>query len=269
MRLSQSILLFVASSLPFAAGQSTHGDDESDKMGPVAFMWPPDREWGAAEDNTAPCGSAQGVTNRTDFPLLNGALALIIQDDSWNVHVSISYKDDPKLNDDFELLIEPKRIDSLEPGHECYPLPSPPRDIEEGANATLQLKYLSEFDSKETETFYACADIKFVAASKFTKQIPCFNVTSDDFVAPSPSSTSSSTPSKETSNSDSVSSKGSNGLSGGGIAGVVVGIVAGLALIGLGFFLARRYQQKKRIRLHELSVRSVKWDDVGNRTASP
>ena len=47
-----------------------HGDEYSETMGPVAFMWPPDREWGAAKDNTAPCGStaAAGV-NRTEFPL--------------------------------------------------------------------------------------------------------------------------------------------------------------------------------------------------------
>lgn len=38
-------------------------------MGPAAFLWPPDRAWGAAQDNTAPCGSSAGVTNRTEFPL--------------------------------------------------------------------------------------------------------------------------------------------------------------------------------------------------------
>jgi hypothetical protein len=42
---------------------------EATDMGPAAFLWPPDRAWGAAQDNTAPCGSSAGVTNRTDFPL--------------------------------------------------------------------------------------------------------------------------------------------------------------------------------------------------------
>ena len=46
-----------------------HGSEYAETMGPVAFMWPPDREWGAAQDNTAPCGSAASVTNRTQFPL--------------------------------------------------------------------------------------------------------------------------------------------------------------------------------------------------------
>ncbi len=48
---------------------SDHGEEYSETMGPVAFMWPPDRVWGAAQDNTAPCGSASGVANRTQFPL--------------------------------------------------------------------------------------------------------------------------------------------------------------------------------------------------------
>lgn len=54
--------------LPSALSQA-HGEEASQEMGPVAFMWPPDREWGAAQDNHAPCGSHQGVENRTEFPL--------------------------------------------------------------------------------------------------------------------------------------------------------------------------------------------------------
>lgn len=42
---------------------------EATDMGAVAFLWPPDRAWGAAQDRTAPCGSSAGVTNRTEFPL--------------------------------------------------------------------------------------------------------------------------------------------------------------------------------------------------------
>jgi hypothetical protein len=46
-----------------------HGEEESKEMGPVAFMWPPDRNWGAAFDNIGPCGSNTQVVNRTAFPL--------------------------------------------------------------------------------------------------------------------------------------------------------------------------------------------------------
>lgn len=46
-----------------------HGEEASTEMGPAAFMWPPDRLWGAAYDNNAPCGSSTGVVNRTKFSL--------------------------------------------------------------------------------------------------------------------------------------------------------------------------------------------------------
>lgn len=41
----------------------------SEKMGPAAFWWPPDRVWSEEMDNTPPCGSVASVTNRTAFPL--------------------------------------------------------------------------------------------------------------------------------------------------------------------------------------------------------
>jgi hypothetical protein len=42
--------------------------DETTK-GPVAFLWPTDRPWSAATDNTGPCGSPSVVGHRTGFPL--------------------------------------------------------------------------------------------------------------------------------------------------------------------------------------------------------
>ena len=46
-----------------------HGEEYAEMMDPVGFMWPPDREWGAAQGNHASCDSASGATNRTEFPL--------------------------------------------------------------------------------------------------------------------------------------------------------------------------------------------------------
>lgn len=55
-----------------AAAAEVHGAGaEGTVMGPVAFLWPSDRVWDASQDNTAPCGSSAGVTNRTEFPLGN------------------------------------------------------------------------------------------------------------------------------------------------------------------------------------------------------
>jgi hypothetical protein len=70
---------------------------------------------------------------------------------------------DPTSNDDFELLIDAHHIPDLDPGHECYGLPQNVSDgIRAGANATLQLIYLADFDDDgestgSNETFYACA----------------------------------------------------------------------------------------------------------------
>lgn len=90
-------------------------EPEYEDMGPAAFMWPPDRVWSAAADNTAPCGSVNDPTDRTDFPLgklalslspyhlfgadmltddtEKGALALVAQDESWKIELSISYEE--------------------------------------------------------------------------------------------------------------------------------------------------------------------------------
>jgi hypothetical protein len=70
---------------------------------------------------------------------------------------------DPTSNDDFELLIDAHYIPDVDPGHECYPLPQNfSAGIAEGANATLQLVYIADFDDNgeengQNETFYACA----------------------------------------------------------------------------------------------------------------
>lgn len=85
----------------------TNAADTATDMGPTAFLWPPDRTWGAAQDNTAPCGSSAGVTNRTDFPLskftisreilqmltclANGRVSLVLQDESYRVNLAVSY----------------------------------------------------------------------------------------------------------------------------------------------------------------------------------
>jgi hypothetical protein len=52
-------------------------------MGPVAFLWPDDRPWSAIYDNTGPCGSSLGVSNRTTYPLSH--------DDAWNVAFYIAF----------------------------------------------------------------------------------------------------------------------------------------------------------------------------------
>lgn len=174
---------------------------------------------------------------------------------------NISQQKEPVSNDDFNILISPKRISDVDPGHECYPLQDLPQDVGEGSNATLQIKYQSKFDSEAKDTFYACADISFVPVAQFTTQIPCFNVTSSDFTPPASSPSSSGTPEEGSTPNNST---GSGGLSKGGIAGVVVGVVAAVVLAILAFIGYRRFQKQRRLADHEKSTRNVKWEAPGN-----
>ncbi|KAH7039682.1 uncharacterized protein B0I36DRAFT_378826 [Microdochium trichocladiopsis] len=239
-----------------------NGDGEADGMGPAAFMWPPDRVWLDFTDNTGPCGSPDGPGNRTAFPLVDGAVSLVQQDEAFGVQISISYSNDPKSESDFQVLISPDAVKELNPGHQCLNITDPPSNVVAGSNATIQVKYVSDWDKNINETYYACADITYVAADKFNfASIPCFNVSVP--AAPEPSSTAPGTSNASGTNSPAQGGSDSPaGLSGGAIAGIVVGVVVGVAALGiLLFFLYRRDQRQKRVVDHVTSARNnVKWD---------
>ncbi|KAK7512471.1 uncharacterized protein IWZ02DRAFT_87093 [Phyllosticta citriasiana] len=222
---------------------AAHGDGaEGSIMGPVAFLWPKYRTWSAASDNTPPCGSAATVTNRTEFPLDQGSVALTIAQEAWNIEFHIAFGNNPTSQSDFSEQVV-SNVSEVEPGHECYKLDALPSNVTAGSNATIQLEYWAEYDSDRNQTFYACADITFVEASAFTQQVPCFNVTASTFGSPSSSSTSSAT------SSASASAASKSSLSGGDKAGIAVGsIVGGLAIIGAGlFWLLRKRRQSKPV----------------------
>ena len=104
---TMATLKYIATATAFLAVAASAADD----MGPAAFMWPEDRVWSGAVDNTGPCGSVASVGNRTSFPLskssfyhfsrcqfpftdtctANGNVALIDQDEAYRVELSISY----------------------------------------------------------------------------------------------------------------------------------------------------------------------------------
>ncbi|KAL5336419.1 hypothetical protein BJX70DRAFT_284215 [Aspergillus crustosus] len=279
--------LALLGALSTAVKAQTHGEEASQEMGPVAFMWPPDRTWGAAYDNTAPCGSNSGVSNRTEFPLVNGQLALVVQDESWNVQIAISHRSNPTSSNDFTTVVSEARISDIDPGHMCYAVPNPGINTEEGMNATFQITYTSDFDTDKNETYYACADVSYIPASRFTYQVPCFNVTADEFEPVDGDSdddedSSSNSDSGSGSNSGSGSSSGSTsdtntessgggggGLSGGAIAGIVVGAVVAAAIALILLFGYRRLLQKYRTMRQITSVRNVDWaaDEAGKPAA--
>lgn len=52
-----------------AGGVYAHSKEYKAGMGALGVMWPPDRPWSEADAQTAPCGGADRVVNRTNFPL--------------------------------------------------------------------------------------------------------------------------------------------------------------------------------------------------------
>ncbi|RBR26359.1 uncharacterized protein FIESC28_00859 [Fusarium coffeatum] len=247
------LLLTLAS---FALSQDvppTNASATDDEMGPAAFMWPPDRVWSGDVDNRAPCGSRTSAGNRTEFPLTGGAISLVAQDDYYNSKISISYKDDPASNSDFQTLIQDKSIADLNPGHSCVQVPDAPSSVSAGDNATIQIIYKADWDAPHNQTFYACADITFVSKADFDFRIPCFNATEpgDDDKAAGVTGEANPTATHlhDASESSEAAEKssGEGGLSGGAIAGIVVGSVVGVLLIaGAGLFFWRKKQQAKR-----------------------
>lgn len=69
----------VFSGLAFMAASANAAIDmgDTDEMGPAAFMWPADRVWSAAMDNTAPCGSVANPGNRSEFPMRMSLLKVL------------------------------------------------------------------------------------------------------------------------------------------------------------------------------------------------
>ncbi|KAM3468171.1 hypothetical protein MY5147_008200 [Beauveria neobassiana] len=234
------------------------GPMTSETIGPAAFMWPPDRVWSADADNTAPCGSIAGVGNRTSFPLQSGKIALVAQDESYDLELAISYLPEPKTNSDFHNLISMEAFKDIKLGHTCVTLPDAAASVQAGTNATLQIKYIADFDKPENQTFYACSDITYVELSNFGESIPCFNATEPtDSSKTGSGSGASSTASASSSPSAGGSKK--SGLSGGAIAGIVIGSVAGVALIAAAaLFIFRRKQQRLRVLRQQNSERG-KW----------
>ncbi|KAJ9133032.1 Gpi anchored protein [Pleurostoma richardsiae] len=244
------------------AAEEAHGEGaEGSIMGPVAFLWPDDRPWSADADNTAPCGSSSGVVNRTIFPLSQGSVALSIADDAYDVEFSISYSSNPTAQSDFTQEIV-EDVAEVEPGHQCYKIAAIPSTVTAGTNATIQLEYWAKYDSENggnNQSFYACADITFVEASDFDIQVPCFNVTADDFSLPAstssaatsaatPAATSAATGAAASATEAATSSKSSSdGLSGGAKAGIAVGVVVASLLIvaAIAFVVFRRRKSHK------------------------
>lgn len=139
-------------------------------------------------------------------------------------------------------------------GHTCLPIGDAPSDTKAGSNATLQIKYIADFDKPENQTFYACADISYVANLQEMGEASamCFNATE-------PGDSSGGDKDKNKPEHEEPKKKKS-GLSGGAIAGIVIGCLVGVALIGAGAVFVRRRKQRRLAVLRQQHGRGVKWD---------
>ncbi|KAL2108549.1 hypothetical protein VUR80DRAFT_3712 [Thermomyces stellatus] len=248
---SRTILTTLALSAAAIAADAVHGQGElGNTMGSVGFLWPSSREWSADADKTAPCGSHEGPKERTKFPISQGSVSLSIADEAYDVAFYIAVDDDPDSASDFQAQVV-QNVAQVEPGHQCYKLRNIP-NVSAGTDATIQLRYWANYeddDDEDREKFYACADITFVDAADFDIQTPCFNVTSEEFGLPTPSSAPN--PDADNDNVDAdaheSSSASGGGLSKGATAGVAVGTIVGsLSVVGLiawFVFLRRKHRQ--------------------------
>ncbi|OSS54179.1 hypothetical protein B5807_01497 [Epicoccum nigrum] len=252
--LTSRLSLFTA----FAALSSaqTHSvGEEGQSMGPVALLWPPDRIWNAQHDNTSPCGSQAGPSNRTNYPLSHGTVVLTVADEAWNIALSLARSDNPTTQSKFnDQLVG--NITEVAPGHQCYSIDRH-EAISAGTNATIQLEYWSQFEGENNgnnESFFACADITFVETNDFSVKVPCFNVTSNNFNIPTLDASASGSPPSQTSSSANQSASfdqppGGGGLSTSAKAGIAVGaVLGGLAIMGaVGFSV---WQKGKNVEMH-------------------
>ncbi|PTB69498.1 hypothetical protein BBK36DRAFT_1110677 [Trichoderma citrinoviride] len=132
----------------------------------VAFAEPP---VGAASpfnyytERLAPCGSPLGSGERVVLPTKSARVAFFAERDV-GLNLAISYSQDPAFQEDFESLkysIAAGPVD-LVSGITCIILGTPIPGAAHGRNATLQLKYLSNYDSPNHYRYrYSCADIVF------------------------------------------------------------------------------------------------------------
>ncbi|VVT46944.1 uncharacterized protein SAPINGB_P001465 [Magnusiomyces paraingens] len=186
MKLSST---FIAASIPFLTSlvsAQDHGEEYAQTMGPVAFLWPPDRDWTEASENTAPCGSGASITNRTIFPLTGGHVLLVAQDEAWDVKVAISYKSNPTSMNDFQDWFSANLTNDLDTAHMCYSTPNVLSSVKEGDYGTIQLVY-NALDGTSNISHYACADVEFVELENFVQNgysSFCFNTTEEE-TAPS------------------------------------------------------------------------------------
>ncbi|KAL6879070.1 hypothetical protein J3F83DRAFT_278425 [Trichoderma novae-zelandiae] len=130
-------------------------------VGAALFGWPPPRPFNYYTERLAPCGSPVGAGERVEVPIEEARVAFFAQRD-LPLELAISYSQDPTSQDDFETLRYNVHRGSLVCGTTCILLGDPIPGVAHGRNATLQFRYLSDYDVPQSYEYrYSCADITF------------------------------------------------------------------------------------------------------------
>ncbi|KAK5637440.1 hypothetical protein RRF57_013155 [Xylaria bambusicola] len=226
-----------------AEDDKAHGEGaEGTVQGPVAFLWPENRPWSANTDNSGPCGSPNGVINRTSFPLSQGSVALTIADEAWNVAFSVAYDNDPTVQTQFVQQLASVAV--VESGHQCYKIDDIPNTVVAGSNATIQMKYWSNIDNElggHNQTFFACADIQVTSRLKYLVSMSHILTSTCLVLHPPRQQVSPKTLVSKVTQPKTLALNPIRRLTKGAIAGVAVGVVlASLLVIGVvAFFVLR------------------------------
>ncbi|PTB78598.1 hypothetical protein M440DRAFT_1461682 [Trichoderma longibrachiatum ATCC 18648] len=148
-------------------------------VGAALFGWPPPRPFNYYTERLAPCGSPLGSGERVVLPTKSARVAFFAERDV-GLNLAISYSQDPAFQEDFESLkysIAAGPVD-LVSGITCIILGTPIPGAAHGRNATLQLKYLSNYDSpNHYEYRYSCADVTFSDTANSYNGDICMNKT--------------------------------------------------------------------------------------------
>ncbi|KAF8428286.1 hypothetical protein EV426DRAFT_528526 [Tirmania nivea] len=125
------------------------------------ITYPPDRGETGSNQADEPCGGLSTASTRTPWPISGGRVEFEAGHDEANTEVLLYLGDNPKSNDDFNVVLAPL-FNQIGLGAFCWDKLSVPNGtvgVNEGAKATIQIRQFGH----DGGWLYNCADITFMA----------------------------------------------------------------------------------------------------------
>lgn len=126
-----------------------------------SITYPSDRGEAGSNEVNDPCGGLSTSKTRTPWPISGGRIMFEAGHDEANTEVRLYVGDNPKSNNDFNVVLAPL-FDQIGLGTFCWNKLSVPNGtvgVKEGASATIQIKQFGH----DGGWLYNCADITFTA----------------------------------------------------------------------------------------------------------